>query len=309
MATRKKQNPADFIVPININGLQGRMLRMPAINKKKREMLLVYGHHASIERLFGLAEEFNRYGAVTMPDLPGFGGMDSFYKIHKKPTLDNLADYLAAIIKLRYKRKKVTIVGMSFGSLVVTRMLQKYPDLTKKVDILVSLVGFAHKDDFKFKRRDYLLLRWTASVFSNKIPALFAQHIALRPANIRLAYKMVEHKNIKLMDTDEEERKKRVDFEIILWRESDIRTYMDTGISMLTADLCNKRVKLPIYHIAIDDDRYFNNQIVEQHLAVIYEKVHVIHTNMKGHAPTVIADAEAVAPFVPSKLRRLLSKS
>src|SRR3712207_1180020 len=95
------RDPADYIEPLNINRLEGRMLRLPAPDTKQaagREILFVYGHHSSLERWWGLIQALNRYGAVTMPDLPGFGGMDSFYKIGKKPTIDNLADYVAAFI-------------------------------------------------------------------------------------------------------------------------------------------------------------------------------------------------------------------
>lgn len=168
-----KLNPADYISPLHINGLSGRVLRLPAPPKKTREILLIYGHHASLERMFGIAEDLNQYGSVTMPDLPGFGGMNSFYKIGMKPTLDNLADYLAAFIKLRYKRSKITIIAVSFGFVVTTRMLQRYPHLTSKVNLLVSAVGFSHRDDFNFSRGRYLFYRSIAAVFSNRLGAAF----------------------------------------------------------------------------------------------------------------------------------------
>src|SRR5688572_14224669 len=107
----KQRDPSDFIVPISIGGLEGRVLHLPADPEKiknaadKAELLFVYGHHSSLERWWGLLEVFNRYTAVTMPDLPGFGGMDSFYKVGQEPTLDAMADYLAAFMKWRYKRK------------------------------------------------------------------------------------------------------------------------------------------------------------------------------------------------------------
>src|SRR5205085_8468415 len=88
-----------YLSPLSINGMDGRMLYMPAPKNKNRDIVIVYGHHTSIERMFGFARFLNRYGSVTIPDFPGFGGMESFYKIGKKPTIDNLADYLAAFIK------------------------------------------------------------------------------------------------------------------------------------------------------------------------------------------------------------------
>src|SRR3569623_1590822 len=152
MPTKLPQNPADYIVPLNINGLEGRMLHVPAPKGKRSdvEIMFIYGAHSSLERWWGLMQVLNDYAAVTMPDLPGFGGMDSFYRIGKKPTIDNLADYLAAFVKMRYKRKKVVIAGMSFGFVIATRMLQRHPELVKKVELMVSIVGFAHHDDFIF---------------------------------------------------------------------------------------------------------------------------------------------------------------
>jgi pimeloyl-ACP methyl ester carboxylesterase len=309
MARRKKMNPQDHIEELYMNGLRGRMLRLPARGSKKREILLVYGHHASIERMFGLAEDLNRYGAITLPDLPGFGGMEPFYKIGEKPSLDNMADYLAAFVKLRYKRRRVTIMGMSYGFLVVTRMLQRYPELVRKVDMVVSIVGFVHHEDFKFKRSNYLALRVMASLFSRRIPAMLVRHLVLRRSMIKAAYYLVADRHSKLKDADKMERRKRIEFEIGLWHSNDVRTYMETSTSMLTVDLCDKRVDAHVYHIAVDNDRYFDNNIVEQHMNVIYSEVTVIRSVMPAHAPTVVADAKAAAPFVPPKVRRILSSS
>ena len=304
----KSHNPEDYIVPLIMNGLEGRMLDMPAPKGKRREILVVYGHHASLERMFGLMEVFNKYGHVTMPDLPGFGGMEPMYKIGLKPSLDNLADYLAAFVKMRYRRKNVTIIGMSLGFAVVTRMLQRCPELTKRVDVLVSMVGFTHHDEFVFSRRNFLLMRYAASFFSNRIPAFVGKKIALRPALIRATYALVADKNVKLKDADAEERKKRIDFEIHLWQINDIRTYMDTSVSMLTLNLVNERVNLPVYHIGVEGDRYFDNHVVEQHLAIIYDDVRVLKTTFDSHAPTVIADATSATNFVPPKLKRILAQ-
>ena len=310
MATKKttEKGPEDYIVPLLMNGLEGRMLHMPAPKGKNREMLFIYGHHASLERLFGFMEVLNRYGSVTIPDLPGFGGMEPFYKIGLKPSMDNLADYLAAFVKMRYKRKKVTIIAMSLGFAIVTRMLQRYPELAKKVTLLVSVVGFAHHEEFVFSRRNFLMLRYGASFFSNRLPAFVIKKLALRPSLIRATYALVADKNDKLKDADEAERKRRVDFEIKLWMINDIRTYMDTSVSMFTLNLVNERVNLPVYHVGVGEDRYFDNHVVEQHFAVIYDKVTVIQTSFKNHAPTVIADAKAAGDFIPAKIKRLLAQ-
>src|ERR1700692_4298087 len=150
---KSTNTPENFIAPLDMNGLRGRMLHIPNARHKDTEILFIYGQHSSLERWWGLLQYLNHFGAVTAPDLPGLGGMESFYKIDKQPTIDNFADYLASFMKMRYRRKKVIIIGLSFGFVVVTRMLQRYPELIKKVVLLVSLVGFSHADDFSFSRR------------------------------------------------------------------------------------------------------------------------------------------------------------
>lgn len=309
MAKQQKLTATDYIIPMYINGMHGRMLRLPPSTNKKREILLIYGLHASIERMSGFAEDLNQYGSVTIPDLPGFGGMDSFYKINSQPTLDNLADYLASFIRLRYKRKRITILAMSFGFVVVTRMLQKYPDIAKKVDLLVSLVGFVHHEDFHMKKRDIRALKAVSWIGSHRLPALFIKTVVFRDLPIRTTYKLVAHNHRKLHDADPDEQKRRIDFEIKLWKINEPRTKSQVAWDMLHVDLCQKQVKLPVYHVAIADDHFFDNDVVEQHMRVIYTNFERIVAVIGGrHAPTVIADAKAAAPFVPPKLRKLLQK-
>lgn len=308
----KKKQMADFILPLNINGLQGRMLRMPAPKGKRREIMYVYGHHASLERNFGVAEYLNKYGGVTVPDLPGFGGMDPFYKIGRKPTLDDMADYLAAFIKLRYKRQKFTLTGLSLGFMVITRMLQKYPEMAKQIDILVSFAGFAHKQDFKYKKSTYYLFRGVTWLFSKRIPAWFVKNIALRGLFIRAGYAIfeplfIDKKNTKIRTASKEERKHRIDFEIYLWQCNDPRTYMSMGHTMFTLNLLAHHVNLTVYHVAIEGDRYFDNGRVEEHMRAIYRDFISVDAKLPAHSPSIIATAEEAAPYVPPALRKLLN--
>lgn len=308
MTKASTPSPADFIVPLNINGLQGRMLRMPAPKGKKREMLFVYGHHSSIERWWGLIQDLNQYGAVTVPDLPGFGGMESLYKIGRKPDIDTLADYLATFIKLRYKRKRVTIAGLSFGFVVATRMLQRYPDLVKKVDLLVSVVGFSHKDDFSFSKRRWTFYRYAAAAASHRIPAFLFRVIALNPVMLRLAYHRTNNAKHKFEGLTKQELKEMMDFEIHLWHCNDIRTHAYTLKQFLMLDNCNQRVEMPIWHVAVAADNYFDKHRVVQHLNVIFKDVHVVDAEMSNHAPSIMATAEEAAPIIPKQLRRVLAR-
>jgi pimeloyl-ACP methyl ester carboxylesterase len=282
---------------------------LPAPEKKTAELLFVYGHHSSLERWWGLMQVFNRYGAVTMPDLPGFGGMDSFYKIHKKPTIDNLADYLAAFIKLRYHRKKVAIAGMSFGFVVVTRMLQRYPELTKKVTLLVSLVGFAHKDDFTFSKPRYAFYLGGTHLLSFRIPATVFRYTALNTTLLKTFYGRTHNAKHKFAEaTTPEDYARLMNMEVSLWHDNDVRTWAFTSTEFLTFDNCKVQVNLPVWHVSAEADHFFDNRIVEQHMRIIFNEFYSVPIGLKNHAPSVIADAKTASSLVPDKLRRTLAK-
>lgn len=307
MAGVPKFDIEKYLSPLSINGLNGRMMHLPAPKKKKRNILLIYGHHASLERTFGLAQALNRYGSVTTPDMPGFGGMDSFYKIGKKPTLDNMADYLAAFIKLRFKKQPITIVGVSLGFVVATRMLQKYPHMTSRVDLNISAFGFTHKDDFKMSRRKKAVVTRLTRVLSWRLPGLLAKAL-LRKSVIRRMYK---NNDLKAHSSDEtpERRQSRLDFEVWLWQNNDIRTHFFTLSQMMSLNLCNDKVALPVYQVAVTADQYLDNHIVEQHMRVIFtDYVYLPVLHARAHAPTIIANAKEASVFVPPKLRTILNK-
>jgi pimeloyl-ACP methyl ester carboxylesterase len=309
MADKKPIDPADFIMPLNMNGLEGRMLHLPGPKNAKREVLFVYGHHSNLERWWGIAKFISHYASVTMPDLPGFGGMDSFYKIGKEASIDNYADYLAAFIKLRYKRKKVVVVGMSFGFTVATRMLQRCPELINKIDFLVSFAGFAHRDDFTFSKTRWRFYYHLSRFFTHRLSALFFRYVVLHPTILRAAYKRTHNAKEKFDGVVGEELEEITRFEIKLWHENDVRTYMRTTAEFLNLDNCTKHVALPVYHIAVSADRYFDNHRVEQHFRVIYSDFILLKTlKLSNHAPSVIADEKAAAAFIPPKFRQLLRK-
>jgi pimeloyl-ACP methyl ester carboxylesterase len=312
MVKQTDPDPAQFIEPLNMNGLQGRMLRLPAAKAdNKREILIVYGHHAKLERWWGLIQNFNTFGNVTMPDLPGFGGMDSFYKIGQKPTLDNLADYLASFVKLRYKRRRVTIVGISFGFVVATRMLQRYPELAKKVDVMVSCVGFAHADDFNFTRTRMLFYRTVVRlVLLPGVTTLF-RVIGLNSFTLRYAYTHTHnarHKFEAAAADGLDMFNAVLNVEIELWRINDLKTHLFTTKEFLHLDNCKTQVDVPVWHIGTKGDYYFDSYRVEQHLRVIFNDYRGMELDLQTHAPSVVATKKESAIFIPPKLRRWLAQ-
>lgn len=314
----KIRKPADGITPISINGLNGRMLvvhhkqqRQPAEliddSVKKHEILFVYGHHSTLERWRGLIDVFSQYGNVTMPDLPGLGGMDSFYKIDSLPTIDGFADYLAAFIKLHYGRKRIVIVGMSFGFVVVTRMLQQYPDLAKRVDLLISVAGFTHYQDFIFSTRRRAVYRLATAVLSRNPVAWLFRHIALASPVLRAVYAKTSSAKLKFDQAQsQDEFKTMMQTEIILWHVNDVRTHWSTAHEFMYLNNCHRQVDLPVWHIAMARDHFFDNHVVEQHMRVIFTDFRSEVVNLPNHAPSVIADAEMAEPFVPDSLRKAL---
>ena len=295
-------------MPLNMNGLEGRMLKMPAPSGSNREVLLIYGHHAMLERWWGLVQNLNELGAVTMPDLPGFGGMDSFYKIGRKPTIDAYADYLAAFIKLRYKRKRVTIVGISFGFVVVTRMLQRYPELVKKVDLLVSMVGFMHRDDFLFSRRKRFIFRRVTRLFATRPAATTIRYVGLNRFTITHLSRHLSNSKKRFIEVTPEEFMDTMEFEVKLWQANDVRTHWSTTSEFLDVDNCAKRISLPVYHVVSSNEHYFDNEVVKQHMLVVFSDYHRYEARSKAHTPSILADKKAMRVFVPPGLRRVLKK-
>jgi pimeloyl-ACP methyl ester carboxylesterase len=309
MPQKVSQNPADYILSLDINGLEGRMLHVPAPPKKDREILIVYGHHAMLERWWGLIQNYNELGSVTMPDLPGFGGMDSFAKIGRRPTIDAFADYLAAFIKLRYKRKRVTIVGISFGFLVATRMLQKYPELSKKVVLLVSIVGFMHKDDFLWTPTRRKVYQRVTRLFATRPVSFIIRYVGLNKPFIKTVTSITPHSKHRFIEVTPKEFDRTMDFETKLWKVNDVRTHWLTTSEFLNIDNCTKQIALPVYHVASESDHYFDNGIVKQHMLVVFESYHKFIANSKAHTPSILADKQDSKVFLPNGLRRVINKS
>jgi pimeloyl-ACP methyl ester carboxylesterase len=298
-----------YIMPLNMNGLQGRMLHAPSTKDRKREILLLYGHHAMLERWWGLVENLQEYGNVTMPDLPGFGGMESFYKIGQQPTIDNFADYLAAFVRLRYKRRRVTIIGISFGFVVATRMLQRYPELAKKVDILVSLVGFMHRDDFLFKPFTRKCFRVLSRFFGTRPVSYIIRYAALNASIIRFIYTRLPNGKRRLSTMDPIETKAMLAYDVKLWQLNDVSTHWRTTCEFFGVDNCAVKINLPVWHVASTNDHYFDTHFVEQHMLVVFTACYLATIDAKAHTPSILGDKKEMGTMLPLPLRKALARN
>ncbi len=305
MKQKEVEIPEGLVHPLSINGLNGRFLKIP--NKTKNiNILVVYGHHSSLERMYGIVDNIADYGTVIMPDLPGFGGMDSFYKLGKTPSLDDYADYLATFIKLKFRHGRVSILGMSFGFVVVLRMLQKYPDLAKKADLLVSLVGFSDNSDFKISKKNQYLLKTMSKIFSYRFTAFLFRHIGLNKIIIGAAYRISAKNHPKMKDADKNELKRRIRFEVFLWQINDVRSYMKTLLMMFTLKQNTTKLPMDLFMVSVANDQYFDEQVVVTNFKKIFKKVVKTKINLKNHAPTVIGNKEDSAIFIPNRIRKEL---
>lgn len=301
--------PAEYVVPLNMNGLKGRMLRLPSQQYNNKEILFIYGHHPSIERVYGFAELLSDYGNVTIPDMPGFGGMDSFYRLKEKPSLDILADYMASFVKLRYRNKKLVIVGFSFGFLVATRMLQRNPALVDKVEMLISLSGFCQSDDLKMSSRSRLKSRLVSRFLSLNGSAKLFRGLVLRPVVIKNAYKHTKNARDKLSQSDPEKLRLELAFESWLWRLNDVRTHMFTTSEMMKFDSTNQKVDINLWHVAAKNDRYVDNQKAIDSLKKVYTRVYTSEAKSDNHSPSIMASRKDVTDFFPAKLRNALKRN
>jgi pimeloyl-ACP methyl ester carboxylesterase len=301
-------NLNDFIEEVEIYGLRGRMINAPAQNKKARglHILFVHGSHSSLERMKGVAEMMVEYGNFCLPDLPGFGGMDHFYSIGEKPTTDSYADYLAAFIKLHYgSRKKFVLVGYSMGFMVVTRMLQKYPELTKQIIDVVSVAGLVHKDNFSFTSRRKMLYTIGLECVKFRVPSWIMREVFLRKWFLGTIYTQSRNAKAKFIGLDARTRRAMVDFEITLWRVNHVPTWCYTTLEMFRCDLVTNAHHIPLNLIAVtfDLDQYFDNAVTEQHMKIIYNKVKLVKAKVDKHGVSVMETAQDVEAFFPKALR------
>lgn len=296
MTQAKANEPAKYIVPLNMNRLEGRMLRYPA-RKRSLEILLVGDYPSNIEYWWGLIRLLHDYGSVTMGDLPGLGGMDDFYKINKQPTLDNYADYLASFIKLIYKRRPIVILGIGFGFVVITRMLQNYPEMTERVKCLVSLGGYTDHDDFNRSKVRYYLQLYFYALLSRKLTAKLISPIF----NERFLTRYYLLRSPNKSDAD---IKRLVEVTVKRWLSGNLRTMATISFQLGWFSNTAKQVNLPLVHVQTPDE-LLSYKRIEQRLRVIYAELKVLSTNRYNRYP-LKQDKRSAGVYLPSELRQLL---
>jgi len=296
-----------MVTPLSLMGLHGRMLVHPSRKAgTKRTIVYVYGIHGSLERFYGVMYFLARFGRVVVPDLPGFGGMETFYKVGRKPSLDEYGDYVAAFIAQELPEGKLTLIGLSYGFVVITRMLVRHPELCERVDLVVSAMGLADGRDLNLQP---LAKAWAKALFVTGQARPLAnaiQYFATRQWMLRLMYM---GNNPKMKALPQAERPGLIEFEAYLWACNDMQTYCVAMKELFSYRQPGAMVPLVVHHIETENDHWLDVAAAERHIAAIYRRV-IVHNSTLKHHGGVAYDNEAEAEeIIPAGVVKLLEAS
>ncbi len=289
--------PAKYLVSINMNGLEGRMLRYP-LNNSSNDILFVGDLRSNIEYWWGLARALHDFATVTIPDLPGIGGMDSFYHINVRPSINNYADYLATFIKMRYKHKKFVCIGAGFGFVVITRMLQKHPDLKRNIKLLVSFGGFADHDDFVLSKRQYFLSLYATALFSRRLPSFILKFIVSR----EVVWRRISSRSLP-GSIPSKEKQKLIDVEVERWLSGDLRTYLVISNELAWFTNCKVPIELDVWHVGLRSS-YLNWRRVLRHMNQVFANCHYLSSSKATNNYSLLRSKKSAAVFLPTNIKR-----
>jgi hypothetical protein len=187
-------------------------------------------------------------------------------------------------------------------------MLQRYPELSGKVDILISSVGFMHKNDFHWSPGKRFLMRLGSRLFATRPVALIIRYGFLNRPVIKTLTQHLSHSKHRFIEVSPDEFERTMDFEVELWQANDVRTHWRTTSQFFSLDNTKTPVALPVWHIVSKNDHYFNNISVEQHMRRVFTGYQRFVSKSKAHTPHITADKKAASVMVPVELRRLLAK-
>lgn len=299
MAKSKISDPSRYLYQLNVNRLEGRMIRLD--NKKvESEILFVGGLSANLEYWWGLIRALSDFGSISAPDLPGIGGMTSFYKIGKRPTIDNYADYLASYVKLRYGKRSLIIVGVGFGFVIATRMLAKYPQIARRVNLVVSLGGYADAEDFKLSSKVEKAHRFITYIASKRILSDVLKGTIYSEKMLRWQYgRRLGSKNIKSTAASS-----LINSEVKRWQDSDLRTFGAIVGQLSSFTNCNSPIDVKTWHVFLSEKALIRNR-VEQHLRIIFNDLTLTSSHKKNNY-VLSQNKRTASYFLPSDLKQQL---
>lgn len=275
----------------------------------KRKIVFIHGQHAALERFYSTLQFLNDYGEVYMPDMPGHGGMTSFYKIGKKPTYDAYADFLYTYFKSQNLTKDVTVIANSRGLQNMTRMYQKYPDSQRWIGLNIGLAGFGAGSDFHLKKPLKYFIYGISYPSATYIGSKIIGGVVFNRLSLKLMIAIFKRFKAKMQSDDTNLREDMVRMEQYLWFVNDHRTHAATALAMFKDDLRNysdEKIKLTLHNVVTAHDQYFDNKRVEKTCRDLYEGYEASPLDLKIHTPSMIATKEDVAAVIPEQTKKLL---
>ncbi len=296
----------DMVSPIEIQGLRGRMLVHPARgNAAKRNIVFVYGIHGSLERFYGIIHFLARFGRVTVPDLPGFGGMEPFYSIGKRPSLDANADYLAKFIEKNVGSEPLTLIGLSYGLVVITRLLERHPELQSRVALAVSVMGLADGRDIKLRGMKRFAPEALFWIGRTRPLDRILQYMTVRPWVLRSMYRP-QHPKMQALSA--EERPEFIAYESYLWQCNHMRTYSVCMHELFGLRATSAQIAVPVHHISTTRDHWLDIVSAERHLRQMYATVNLHNSTLSNHGGTAYAEEEEARAMIPGSVVKLLEQ-
>ncbi len=297
--------------PYEFMGLNGRYAHWPAnSNKARRTFVLLYGQHATLERITGVAGALREFGDVYMVDTPGFGGMDAPYKIDKYPSLEFYADHLKHFVdEYLPKDRQLTFMGISYGFQIITKTLASYPELSSRTEEAISFVGFVNYKDFDMPLSYkiilmYLLTNMGRTYIGSKILAV----ILSRPVLI-VALRLSKPFNVHYKTLEKKDVKEYINQQIWLWTINDHHTHAATAWDFFRkTDLSKLKINTTVLHAGVENDHYFKNPQIVEELTGMYKVCHSFELDLDNHAP-LEAKPDEVNKLIPDKLNAELMKS
>jgi pimeloyl-ACP methyl ester carboxylesterase len=293
-----------MISPLTVQGMRGRVMVHPSRKSGAgRTIVYVYGIHGSLERFYGVINFLARFGRVVVPDLPGFGGMETFYKVGKEPTLDAYGDYVADFIQQELPDEKITLVGLSLGFVVITRMLVRHPELHSRVELVISAMGLADGRDLNIKPPALWGIRTLLLLGQVRPLANTIQYFATRQWMLRLMY---SGDNPKMKALPPEERPGLIEFESYLWQCNDMQTYCVAMKQLFELRQPGAKVPLTVHHIETQHDHWLDTDAAEEHIAAIYQKLVLHDSKLIHHGGVAYAEETEAEQIIPAGVVKLL---
>ncbi len=298
--------------PYEFLGLKGRYGHWAANNTDaKRTFVLILGQHATIERGRPIVEALQEFGDVYIADNPGFGGMESSYKVGRYPDLTFFGEHVRHFIEnYTDQNRKLTIFGISFGFQVAVEALHHYPELSERVEDVVSFVGFVSHHDFHITfSYSAGLIYILANIGRTWLGSEFLKFV-MKERLIVGVYQLTKPIQVKFKHLKSEEAKRYAKEQAYLWVVNDIRTHGATAWDLARrSDQSAYRLDTPLLHIGVPNDHMFDNKLVVSQLQEMFPVTVSVDLQLENHAPLDVDTADSILGLLPEEAKAMFAKS